>query len=74
MDILVDQGVASSEDLISTNEEIQKLTDLQRIDAEDLAQKAKVKWAIDVDKNSKFSHGILKKKKANGDKGGYERR
>ena len=43
MDILVDQGVASSEDLISTNEEIQKLTDLQRIDAEDLAQKAKVK-------------------------------
>lgn len=72
MDILVDQGVASSEDLISTNEEIQKLTDLQRIDSKYLTQKAKVKWAIEDNENSKFFHGILKKK-ANKDKGGYER-
>ena len=34
---------------------------LEKLEVEDLAQKAKVKWAIKGDENSKYFHGIVNK-------------
>ncbi|GJU94132.1 putative RNA-directed DNA polymerase, eukaryota, reverse transcriptase zinc-binding domain protein [Tanacetum coccineum] len=42
---------------------IKILDDIQRMEAKDLAQKAKVKWAIKGDENTSFFHGTLKKKR-----------
>ncbi|GKF02850.1 hypothetical protein Tco_0029773, partial [Tanacetum coccineum] len=39
------------------------LDDMNKKDSIDLAQKAKVKWAIEGDENSKFFHGIVNKKR-----------
>ena len=40
---------------------IQELEKLQSMEA---AQKAKIKWAIEGDENSKYYHGILNKKRS----------
>ncbi|KAI3763779.1 hypothetical protein L2E82_13776 [Cichorium intybus] len=42
-----------------------ELADINRIETLDVAQKAKVKWAIEGDENSKFFHGILNKRRRN---------
>ncbi|GKA39100.1 RNA-directed DNA polymerase, eukaryota [Tanacetum coccineum] len=41
----------------------ENLDDMNKKDSIDLAQKAKVKWAIVGDENSKFFHGIVNKKR-----------
>ncbi|GJZ18777.1 putative RNA-directed DNA polymerase, eukaryota, reverse transcriptase zinc-binding domain protein [Tanacetum coccineum] len=62
-DSIVDQGCASKEDITIRKESIVTLNELHRIDALDLAQKAKIKWAIEGDENTKFFHGSLKTKR-----------
>ncbi|GKD33247.1 RNA-directed DNA polymerase, eukaryota [Tanacetum coccineum] len=54
---LVSQGFL---DLFPNSE---NLDDMNKKDSIDLAQKAKVKWAIVGDENSKFFHGIVNKKR-----------
>ncbi|GKF30662.1 hypothetical protein Tco_0100460 [Tanacetum coccineum] len=39
-----------------------ELHDLNKASSLDLAQKAKIRWAIEGDENSKFFHGIINKK------------
>ena len=41
------------------------LLDFEHKESMDLAQKAKVKWAIEGDENSKYFHGIINKKRRN---------
>ncbi|GJZ15913.1 RNA-directed DNA polymerase, eukaryota [Tanacetum coccineum] len=63
IDAKVDQGCANEEDFINRRDSIKILDDIQRMEAKDLAQKAKVKWAIEGDENTSFFHGTLKKKR-----------
>ncbi|GKA98844.1 RNA-directed DNA polymerase, eukaryota [Tanacetum coccineum] len=41
-----------------------KLHELNQLDLKEAAQKAKVKWAIKGDENSKFFHGIINKRRS----------
>ncbi|XP_023747217.1 uncharacterized protein LOC111895365 [Lactuca sativa] len=63
MDALVDSGVASKDDLILRQHSVKKLTDILNDESKDLSQKAKINWSVEGDENSKFFHGILKKKR-----------
>nr|GEW36191.1 RNA-directed DNA polymerase, eukaryota, reverse transcriptase zinc-binding domain protein [Tanacetum cinerariifolium] len=45
------------------NSLLTRIRDIDRLDLQDVAQKAKLKWAIEGDENSKYFHGILKKKR-----------
>nr|GEU61204.1 RNA-directed DNA polymerase, eukaryota [Tanacetum cinerariifolium] len=42
-----------------------KLASLENIESSELAQKAKVKWSIEGDENSKKFHGIINKRRNN---------
>nr|GEX85743.1 RNA-directed DNA polymerase, eukaryota [Tanacetum cinerariifolium] len=41
------------------------LTSLMKMESLELAQKAKVKWSIEGDKNSKYYHGVINKQRNN---------
>ncbi|GJY65325.1 RNA-directed DNA polymerase, eukaryota [Tanacetum coccineum] len=63
LDKLFDQG-NGTKDLV--NDRTVLLKDLQDINNQlslDMAQKAKVRWSIEGDENSKYFHGILNKKR-----------
>nr|GEZ60989.1 RNA-directed DNA polymerase, eukaryota, reverse transcriptase zinc-binding domain protein [Tanacetum cinerariifolium] len=47
IDVIADQGLASKDDLVIHNESLKILSNLDRLEAKDLAQKAKVKWAVE---------------------------
>ncbi|GJZ93861.1 RNA-directed DNA polymerase, eukaryota [Tanacetum coccineum] len=58
IDLLLDKGEGSST-LISKRMEILKsIQDFVKLDTMELAQKAKIKWAIEGDENSKYYHGM----------------
>nr|GEY88882.1 putative RNA-directed DNA polymerase, eukaryota, reverse transcriptase zinc-binding domain protein [Tanacetum cinerariifolium] len=59
----IDQGCASEEDFLSRRESLTILGKLDYLEAKDLAQKAKVRWACERDENSSFFHGTFKKKR-----------
>nr|GEZ40436.1 putative RNA-directed DNA polymerase, eukaryota, reverse transcriptase zinc-binding domain protein [Tanacetum cinerariifolium] len=64
LDKLIDKGL-SNNDII--NERISLLKDIHDFDkrhSSDLAQKAKIQWAIEGDENSKYFHGIINKKRS----------
>nr|GEW13215.1 RNA-directed DNA polymerase, eukaryota, reverse transcriptase zinc-binding domain protein [Tanacetum cinerariifolium] len=42
---------------------INSIHDLEKLEATEVTQKAKIKWSIEGDENSKFFHGILNKKR-----------
>ncbi|GJS06437.1 putative RNA-directed DNA polymerase, eukaryota, reverse transcriptase zinc-binding domain protein [Tanacetum coccineum] len=63
IDSKIDQGCASEEDFKIQRNSLAILGDLDRIEAKDFAQKAKIKWALEGDENTSFFHGTLKKKR-----------
>ncbi|GKC32259.1 putative RNA-directed DNA polymerase, eukaryota, reverse transcriptase zinc-binding domain protein [Tanacetum coccineum] len=62
IDATVDQGLAIEEDILNRKDSLSFLGDLDRMEAKDLAQKAKIEWALKGDENTSFFHGMLKKK------------
>nr|GEU93047.1 RNA-directed DNA polymerase, eukaryota, reverse transcriptase zinc-binding domain protein [Tanacetum cinerariifolium] len=62
IDMRLDQGVGLPDDVLNRSKLVRELDDLNKKESIDLAQKAKVKWAIEGDENSKFYHGIVNKK------------
>ncbi|GJX31521.1 RNA-directed DNA polymerase, eukaryota, reverse transcriptase zinc-binding domain protein, partial [Tanacetum coccineum] len=41
------------------------LQDIEKTEAMEVAQKAKIKWVVDGDENSKYYHGVINKKRNN---------
>ncbi|GJZ64535.1 putative RNA-directed DNA polymerase, eukaryota, reverse transcriptase zinc-binding domain protein [Tanacetum coccineum] len=52
IDAKVDQGCASEEDFINRKDSLKILGELDHLETKDLAQKAKLKWALEGDENS----------------------
>ncbi|GJT47588.1 putative RNA-directed DNA polymerase, eukaryota, reverse transcriptase zinc-binding domain protein [Tanacetum coccineum] len=63
IDVKIDHGTASEDDFINRRDALKSLGDLARMEARDLSQKAKTKWALEGDENTKFFHGIIKKRR-----------
>ncbi|GKD29823.1 hypothetical protein Tco_1240601, partial [Tanacetum coccineum] len=63
IDLCLDQDVSLPDDLSSRANTVRDLQAINKKDSIDLAQKAKVKWAIKGDENTKFFHGIVNKKR-----------
>ncbi|GKB08611.1 hypothetical protein Tco_0836923, partial [Tanacetum coccineum] len=59
IDSKIDQGYASEEDFKIQRDSLAILGDLDRIEAKDFAQKAKIKWALEGDENTSFFQGTL---------------
>ncbi|GKG11659.1 hypothetical protein Tco_0345896, partial [Tanacetum coccineum] len=65
MEKKIDEGSASPS---NTKNRLNLLHELEKIDklaSMDLIQKARVKWDIEGDKNSKFFHGLINQKRRN---------
>ncbi|GKE02706.1 RNA-directed DNA polymerase, eukaryota [Tanacetum coccineum] len=64
IDKAMDSGIINDELLLNRLEISHRLFEAKQLDLNDVAQKAKVKWAIGGDENSKFFHGIINKRRA----------
>ncbi|GJT34146.1 hypothetical protein Tco_0924565 [Tanacetum coccineum] len=62
-DMVVRRRLKSEEDFKNRIDSLIFLGALDRTEARDLAQKAKIKWALEGDENTRFFHGSLKKKR-----------
>ncbi|GJZ67632.1 RNA-directed DNA polymerase, eukaryota [Tanacetum coccineum] len=63
VDSHIDNGNATEEDAKSRVDLISKICDIDKLKSIEMAQKIKVKWAVEGDENSSFFHGILNKKR-----------
>ncbi|GJY10807.1 RNA-directed DNA polymerase, eukaryota [Tanacetum coccineum] len=61
--LCIDKGECLPDDLSNRVTILRDLNNFDQKDAIDWAQKAKIKWAIEGDKNSKFFHRIINKKR-----------
>ncbi|GKB45992.1 RNA-directed DNA polymerase, eukaryota, partial [Tanacetum coccineum] len=65
IDISLDQGEANDDLLVSRTELMNQLHDFKTTESREYIQKAKIKWAVEGDENSKFFYGIVNRKRAN---------
>ncbi|GJV09833.1 RNA-directed DNA polymerase, eukaryota [Tanacetum coccineum] len=65
IDSSFDKGDVTSITLEERMNIMNKLTSLEKIESLKFAQKAKVKWSIEGDENSKYFHGIINKQRHN---------
>nr|GFB79259.1 RNA-directed DNA polymerase, eukaryota [Tanacetum cinerariifolium] len=60
----LDEG-ANLDELLPTCADLNhKLYEINQMDLKDVAQKAKIRWAIEGDENSKFFHGVINKRRS----------
>ncbi|GJY14126.1 hypothetical protein Tco_0383435 [Tanacetum coccineum] len=64
IDKIIDQGGSNEVILNDRSILLKELQDIISMDSEEVAQKAKVRWAIEGDENSKYFHGILNNKRS----------
>ncbi|GJQ94065.1 RNA-directed DNA polymerase, eukaryota, reverse transcriptase zinc-binding domain protein [Tanacetum coccineum] len=65
IDPIVDKGEVTSDVLEVRLDTMNSLTKLENMESIELAQKAKIKWSIEGDENSKYFHDIMNKKRNN---------
>nr|GFA05195.1 RNA-directed DNA polymerase, eukaryota, reverse transcriptase zinc-binding domain protein [Tanacetum cinerariifolium] len=63
LDQKTDEGLASDEDKSSRISKLQELDYFKKMNSLDLMQKARVKWEVEVDENSKFFYGLINSKR-----------
>nr|GFB53601.1 RNA-directed DNA polymerase, eukaryota [Tanacetum cinerariifolium] len=63
IDLRLDKGNGLPGDMTKRANLFRNLKDIDHKDSIDLAQKVKIKWAVEGDENSKFFHGIVNKKR-----------
>ncbi|GKE68441.1 hypothetical protein Tco_1526513, partial [Tanacetum coccineum] len=64
IDKQLDNGYVYDDLILKRMGLMSKLQDLKRNEATDLAQKAKIKWAIEGDENTNFFHDIINKRRS----------
>nr|GEV57212.1 RNA-directed DNA polymerase, eukaryota [Tanacetum cinerariifolium] len=64
LDSNIDSGRGKDELIKKRLETIHQIQKLDRLEALETAQKAKIKWAIDGDENTGFYHGIINKRRS----------
>nr|GEV68022.1 RNA-directed DNA polymerase, eukaryota [Tanacetum cinerariifolium] len=65
IDSILDKGDGTSQIMEERMNIIKQLAALDNIASMELAQKAKVRWSIEGDENSKYFHGIINKQRNN---------
>nr|GEW67894.1 RNA-directed DNA polymerase, eukaryota, reverse transcriptase zinc-binding domain protein [Tanacetum cinerariifolium] len=63
LDGVINKGEGSDADSHQRREVIRLIQEVEKVDAMEVAQKAKIKWSIEGDENSKYYHGVLNKKR-----------
>ncbi|GJR91918.1 RNA-directed DNA polymerase, eukaryota, reverse transcriptase zinc-binding domain protein [Tanacetum coccineum] len=63
IDDKIDNGIATEEEKQERLNLIKECDEIQNLEEMDTVQKAKIKWDVEGDENSKFFHGILKQKR-----------
>ncbi|GJR55734.1 RNA-directed DNA polymerase, eukaryota [Tanacetum coccineum] len=64
LDADIDKGIRYDDIVNKRLEVLNSIQHLDKIQAMDVAQKAKIKWAIEGDENSRYFHGVLNKKRS----------
>nr|GFA10831.1 RNA-directed DNA polymerase, eukaryota [Tanacetum cinerariifolium] len=59
LDLAIDKGDGEVIDVNRRHEVVRLLQEAEEIESLEVTQKAKIKWAIEVDENSKYYHGVL---------------
>nr|GEW51184.1 RNA-directed DNA polymerase, eukaryota, reverse transcriptase zinc-binding domain protein [Tanacetum cinerariifolium] len=63
IDSKIDIGDGNDIDVNRRYDIVRLIQDMEKVDALEMAQKAKIKWAIEGDENSKYYHGVINKKR-----------
>nr|GEX12675.1 RNA-directed DNA polymerase, eukaryota [Tanacetum cinerariifolium] len=63
LDGVNDKGEGSDADGHRRREVVRLIQEVKKVDDMEVAQKAKIKWSIEGDENSKYYHGVLNKKR-----------
>ncbi|GJX58871.1 RNA-directed DNA polymerase, eukaryota [Tanacetum coccineum] len=64
LDSVIDKGEGDDDVVNKRTNVVRSLQELEKFQSLETAQKAKIKWAIEGDENSKYYHGILNKKRS----------
>nr|GEW98108.1 RNA-directed DNA polymerase, eukaryota [Tanacetum cinerariifolium] len=65
LDSVLDRGEGIYTDVTRRSDVVRILQDIEKTEAMKVAQKAKIKWAVEGDENSKYYHGVINKKRNN---------